>query len=132
MGFNAVIGRGSRDEGYHAQMATFAPAMVACALASQPVPGAPARAEESTAAPSSPTIDVGQLFATTCGFCHSNGGRVAGKGPQLLDAQRSDDLIRNCIKTGKVGSMQAFGQVFSDAEIDAIGHYIRSLRPKRG
>ena len=26
------------------------------------------------------TTDVGQLFASTCGFCHSNGGRSAGKG----------------------------------------------------
>ena len=47
-----------------------------------------------------------------------------------MDAQRSDDFIRNRIKTGKVGSMPAFGQVFSDAEIDAIVHYMRSLRPE--
>jgi len=49
-----------------------------------------------------------------------------------MDAQRSDDFIRNCIKTGKVSSTQAFGQVFSDAEIDAIVHDIRSLRPEQG
>ncbi len=49
-----------------------------------------------------------------------------------MDAQRSDDFGRDRIKTGKVGSMPAFGQVFSDAEIDAIVHYIRSLRPEQG
>ena len=34
-----------------------------------------------------------QLFATTCGWCHSEGGRAAGKGPQLMDSKRDDDFI---------------------------------------
>ena len=55
----------------------------------------------------------------TCGWCHSDGGRVAGKGPQLMNSPRSDDFLRNRIKTGKEGAMPAFGSAFSDAQIDA-------------
>src|SRR5215831_5222851 len=91
-----------------------------------------AQAQSPTAAQDSVPIDVGQLFATTCGWCHNDGGRVAGKGPQLMDTKRDDDFLRNRIKTGKVGSMPAFGSMFSDAQIDQIIKYIRELRPDKG
>ncbi|HEY6432096.1 MAG TPA: cytochrome c [Acetobacteraceae bacterium] len=80
--------------------------------------------------PAKSTLNVPQLFATTCGWCHSDGGRAAGRGPQLMDTKRDDDFIRNRIKHGKEGSMPAFGSTFSDADIDAIIHYIRSLKPE--
>ncbi len=73
-----------------------------------------------------------QLFASTCGWCHSDGGRAVGKGPQLMDSPRDDDYIRNRIKTGKEGAMPAFGAAFSDAQIDEIIKYIRSLKPRQG
>ena len=93
----------------------------------------PARAQQpASAAPNSEQIDVGQLFATTCGWCHSDGGRAAGKGPQLMDTKRDDDFIRNRIKNGKEGAMPAFGATFNDAQIDAIIKYIRSLKPHEG
>jgi mono/diheme cytochrome c family protein len=79
--------------------------------------------------PVTSTLDVEQLFATVCGFCHSDGGRVAGKGPQLMNTPRSDDFIRNRIKNGKEGAMPAFGKTFSDADIDRIIAYIRALKP---
>src|SRR6202007_3394161 len=69
-------------------------------------------------APPAGQIDVPQLFATTCGWCHSDGGRAAGKGPQLMDSKRDDDFIRNRIKNGKQGAMPAFGATFDDAQID--------------
>jgi mono/diheme cytochrome c family protein len=74
------------------------------------------------------TLNVPQLFATTCGWCHADGGRAAGRGPQLMNTTRSDDFIRYRIKHGKEGAMPAFPQ-FSDADIDAIIHYIRNLKP---
>ncbi|MCW3473512.1 c-type cytochrome [Limobrevibacterium gyesilva] len=77
-------------------------------------------------------LDVNQLFAGTCGWCHSDGGRVAGKGPKLMDTERSDEFIRNRIRNGKEGAMPAFGQMFSDADIDAIIKYIRTLKPDEG
>ena len=76
------------------------------------------------------TLDVAQLFATTCGYCHANAGRAAGKGPQLMNTARSDDFIRNRIKNGKEGAMPAFGKSFSDSEIDRIIAYIRALKPQ--
>ena len=73
-----------------------------------------------------------QLFATTCGCCHSDGGRAAGKGPQLMNSPRDDDFLRNRIKNGKEGAMPAFGATFSDAQIDQIIKYIRALKPHEG
>ena len=78
------------------------------------------------------SLNVPQLFATTCGFCHSDGGRAAGRGPQLMNTTRSDDFIRYRIRHGKEGAMPAFGSMFSDADIDAIIKYIRSLKPDQG
>jgi mono/diheme cytochrome c family protein len=76
------------------------------------------------------TIDVKTLFATTCGFCHLDGGRAAGRGPQLMGTTRSDEFIRERIKNGKEGAMPAFGEMLSDADIDAVIDYIRSLKPE--
>ena len=83
------------------------------------------------AADDAPT-EAGQLFATTCGWCHSDGGRAAGKGPQLMDSKRDDDFLRNRIKTGKQGAMPAFGGAFSDAQVDGLVKYIRALKPHEG
>ena len=89
----------------------------------------PAASDDQPAAPAQHTLDVDQLFATICGYCHSNGGRGAGKGPQLMNTARSDDFIRNRIKNGKEGAMPAFGTTFSDSDIDLIIVYIRNLKP---
>src|SRR5260221_13322644 len=97
----------------------------------------PASAQQTSNAPNEPSpsdesIDVNQVFASTCGWCHSDGGRAAGKGPQLMHSQRSDDYLRERIKTGKSGAMPAFGEVFDDVQIDAIVKYIRELKPDQG
>src|SRR3569833_1766257 len=91
----------------------------------------PARAQQPAPHGSeSEQLDVGQLFATTCGWCHSDGGRVAGKGPQLMDTKRDDDFLRNRVKLGKQGAMPAFGSTFSDGQIAEIVKYVRSLKPR--
>src|ERR1700746_3954330 len=93
----------------------------------------PARAQQpASPTPDSGPLDVKQLFATTCGWCHSDGGRAAGKGPQLMDNKHDDDFLRNRIKNGKVGSMPAFDSSFSDAQIDQIIKYIHELKPREG
>ncbi|MEK0081777.1 c-type cytochrome [Benzoatithermus flavus] len=74
--------------------------------------------------------DAARLFATVCGFCHQDGGRRAGKGPQLMGTTRSDEFIINRIATGKPGQMPAFGASLSQEQIEAILHYIRNLKPK--
>ena len=104
------------------------PAMLAASLACV----APAHTQSATPAPDDETFDVRQLFATTCGWCHSDGGRAAGKGPQLMNTARDDDFLRNRIKHGKEGAMPAFGAAFTDAQIDQIIKYIRGLKPREG
>ena len=73
-------------------------------------------------------LDATRLFATTCGWCHSNGGRTAGKGPQLMGTTLTDTEITNRIRNGKPGQMPAFGSAFSDDDIKAIIRYIRELK----
>jgi mono/diheme cytochrome c family protein len=92
----------------------------------------PSFAQQDSAAPDNGNFDVKQLFATTCGWCHSDGGRAAGKGPQLMNTTRDDEFIRDRIKNGKQGAMPAFGSTFSDAQIDQIIKYIRDLKPREG
>ena len=72
-------------------------------------------------------IEGGKMFATTCGFCHQEGGRHAGRGPKLSKSERSDEYLIERIKKGKVGAMPAYGSVFSDGQIIAILAYIRGL-----
>src|SRR3954452_24267620 len=100
-------------------------------------PSAPAPAEapsQSANAPpaappqaSSNDIDGETMFATSCGWCHQQGGRAAGRGPKLAGDKHSDEYLIDRIKHGKGGAMPAFGRVFSDGQIIAILAYIRSL-----
>src|ERR1700692_3898358 len=105
-------------------------ALLPAVLAASLICAMPASAQSAATAPDNGTFDVEQLFATTCGFCHSDGGRAAGRGPQLMDSQRNDQYIRNRVKTGKQGAMPAFGETFSDAQIDEIIKYIWALKPR--
>ena len=108
------------------EIMTWLPAVVAASLAC----AVPAQAQPAATAPDNATFNAEQLFATTCGWCHSDGGRAAGKGPQLMNSPRDDDYLRNRIKIGKEGAMPAFGSAFSDAQIDQIIKYIRELKPR--
>jgi len=90
------------------------------------------RAQSASPAPDNEAFDVEQVFAGTCGFCHSDGGRAAGKGPQLMNSPRDDDFLRNRIKHGKQGAMPAFDGAFTDAQIDQMIKFIRALKPREG
>jgi mono/diheme cytochrome c family protein len=81
--------------------------------------------QDQAASPSD--IEGGQMFATSCGFCHQNGGRAAGKGPKLAGTTRDNDFIAERIRKGKPGAMPAFGNAFSESQIMAIVAYIRAL-----
>jgi mono/diheme cytochrome c family protein len=87
---------------------------------------APPAGTNGTTAPG--VIDGATLFATTCGWCHQDGGRAEGRGPKLAGTEKSDAVIINRIKTGKAGAMPAFGGAFSDAQLQAIVAYIRGLK----
>ncbi len=74
-------------------------------------------------------LDVKNQFRNICGFCHENYGRHAGKGPQLMNSERTDEFLFNRIKKGLPGRMAAFGSVYSDDQIRQIVKFIRSLKP---
>ena len=76
-----------------------------------------------------PSLDpkVTRLFATSCGWCHQGGGRVAGRGPKLAGTDKTDEFIIRQIKQGKPPGMPAFGKSFNDDQIQAIVGYIRAL-----
>jgi mono/diheme cytochrome c family protein len=104
-------------------------------------PSAPAPAEapsqSANAPPAAPQaspsdIDGETMFATSCGWCHQQGGRAAGRGPKLAGDKHSDEYLIDRIKHGKGGAMPAFGRVFSDGQIIAILAYIRSLDDSGG
>jgi mono/diheme cytochrome c family protein len=73
-------------------------------------------------------FDVNKLFAGSCGWCHSKGGREAGKGPMLMGTELTDAQIISRIRTGKPGQMPAFQ--FTDEQLRAIVAYIRALKPE--
>jgi len=110
-----------------------APALLAVAVHAQEAPRTevpPGAQTTPSAAPhSAPAVDpnISRLFATSCGWCHQGGGRVAGRGPKLAGTDKSDEFISRQIKQGKPPGMPAFGKSFNDDQIRAIIAYIRAL-----
>ena len=74
-------------------------------------------------------LDVKGHFRNICGFCHADYGRHAGKGPKLMDSERTDEYLFDRIKNGKPGRMAAFGSMYSDEQIHLMVKFIRSLKP---
>ena len=102
-------------------MSSTQPAEVASAAASAGVAGAAGTGKAD--------FNVEKLFANSCGWCHSGAGRVAGKGPQLMNTTLTDAQIIYRVKNGKIAAMPGFGGTFSDEQMTAIVKYIRDLKP---
>ena len=92
----------------------------------------PPRRRRRRARPNAAQIAHGKtLFISYgCGWCHEDGGRKAGKCPQLMDTQRDDESIISLIAVGSPGKMPAFGEALTEADIHALLLYIRSLKPE--
>jgi mono/diheme cytochrome c family protein len=70
-----------------------------------------------------------EVFASHgCGYCHENGGRSVGKGPQLMGTKRDDTFIAFRITNGKPARMPAFGSSLTGEQILDLIAYIRSLK----
>ena len=95
---------------------------ILCATASQ-------AADSDTPPAGAPAFSVKNTFRNICGFCHENYGRKAGKGPQLMGTDKTDEQLFNRIKNGKPGRMAAFGGTFTDDQIRQIVAFIRNLKP---
>jgi mono/diheme cytochrome c family protein len=85
--------------------------------------------QDQPAAAAGQGFDVNKLFAGSCGWCHSGGGRDDGKGPRLMGTALSDAEIISRIRNGKTGQMPAFASTFTDEQLRAIVAYIRALKP---
>src|SRR5262245_13972552 len=72
--------------------------LAACVAATTLLCGGAALAQE--AKPAAKPFDVKNQFRNICGFCHEDYGRHAGKGPKLMDSERTDDYLANRIKNG--------------------------------
>ena len=96
----------------------------------KPDAAATSATETAPSAASNATFDVEKLFASTCGWCHSGGGREAGKGPKLMGTTLTDDEIVRRIMLGKPGAMPAFAGTFNGDQLTAIIKYIRELKPE--
>ena len=106
---------------------TFAAELNGPMSSSLPAEGASAAASAGMAGKAD--FNVEKLFANSCGWCHSSAGRVAGKGPQLMNTTLTDAQIIYRVKNGKIAAMPAFGASFSDEQMTAIVKYIRDLKP---
>ena len=99
-------------------------------MSSNPPTSAASSGAAGSAAAATGEINVTTLFANTCGWCHSGAGRIAGKGPQLMDTTLTDAAIVYRIKNGKTGAMPGFGATFNEDQLKAIVKYIRDLKPE--
>lgn len=102
--------------------------------------GAAHRASSTTQnADSSQTVrDAASLFKSKCATCHGKDGRAKtfkakfNGARNLTDAswQESvtDERIFNSISNGRGKKMPAFGEKFSQAEIEALVRFVRGLK----
>jgi cytochrome c6 len=90
----------------------------------------------NTAASESET-DAAQLFSRNCAKCHGKDGRAKGLKAKVVGARNltdaewqdrvSDERLFNSISNGK-GKMPAYGKKLSEAEINSLANYVRSLK----
>lgn len=76
-------------------------------------------------------IDLGaRLYARECAECHGEsgeGGTGTALGNQAMLSLTPDPFIRHAIRNGRQGTeMEAFAEIMSDTEIDALTAFIRS------
>jgi mono/diheme cytochrome c family protein len=111
--------------------AGFAALVAACVCGSAPASCAEGGPVPAATGDTAAQIERGsKAFVTNgCGFCHQNGGRATGRGPQLMNDTHDDDFLISRIATGSPGRMPAFGQALPFEDIQAIVAYIRNLQP---
>ena len=86
------------------------------------------------------TRAAAQTFTTICARCHGSDGKGGfapddghSNGPRnfcdaAFQASRTDEQLKQVIRQGK-GAMPAFGNLFSDSDLQALVLKIRSFNP---
>ena len=67
------------------------------------------------------------LFDRSCTPCHADDAR-GDEGPSLYNLTKSDARITTIIKGGVKGEMPSFAKKFSDADVQALIAYLRTLK----
>ena len=69
-----------------------------------------------------------EIFTSSCGGCHTlaDAGTSGASGPNLDDAAPDAATVKAYVRGG-AGSMPAFGDSLSNAEIDAVAAYVASV-----
>jgi mono/diheme cytochrome c family protein len=66
------------------------------------------------------------LFMMNCAHCHGNDAR-GDEGPDLHGVAKSDARIASIIKDGVKGEMPKFGAKLTDADVQTLIAFVRSL-----
>jgi mono/diheme cytochrome c family protein len=66
------------------------------------------------------------LFLMNCAHCHGSDAR-GEEGPDLHGVTKSDARISSIIKKGIQGEMPKFGEKLTDADVQALIAFVRSL-----
>jgi len=75
-----------------------------------------------------------QVFVSRCAGCHGSDGNGGELGPAIATRvpSRTDEDLKSVVRQGLPGAgMPAFASV-SDADVDALIRYLRTLRPRSG
>jgi mono/diheme cytochrome c family protein len=85
-------------------------------------------AGEAPAAGSSANAAMGRtLFLKNCAHCHADDA-TGDEGPDLHGLHKSDEWIARRIRNGVKGEMTAFGERFSQDDVNALIGYLRTLK----
>ena len=97
--------------------------------AANSTPELSARAVEDSAirALDGPAKAGAALFGQSCAACHGDDAK-GDEGPSLYDLTRSDARITTIIKDGIKGEMPRFAAKFSDADIQSLIAFLRTLK----
>jgi mono/diheme cytochrome c family protein len=68
-----------------------------------------------------------RLFLANCAHCHAEDGS-GDEGPSLHGLRKSDERIAKLIREGIKGEMPRFGSKLSDAEVQKLIAFVRSLK----
>jgi mono/diheme cytochrome c family protein len=74
-----------------------------------------------------PAVIGRTLFLKNCAHCHADDA-TGDEGPDLHGLKRSDDWLARRIRNGVKGEMTAFGEKFSQSDVDALIAYLRTLK----
>ena len=101
--------------------------LLVIASPSRPFNTTPTASEDSAA----------EIFSRNCAKCHGKDGKAKGFKAKAVGARNladgqwqervSDERIFNSINNGK-GKMPAYGKKLSEAEINSLVNYVRSLK----